>query len=165
MTPQDDNSRTVPFADPLEELVTEAARLAHADTGDRLLGAAALGDELEHRLTNSEALLEISRRVVSIAERLECESLYGASLVGERLSAAAVADRSNGLHLYSRSGPRLDAQRVLIVDGIVATGASISQSVREIESRGSNPVAAAVVLDARGERQAQLETDVVSLRR
>ena len=126
----------------LQDVEQAAEAVKRAPLSDRALAAASLGEALECELSAPEALRSVSRRIAELADELGCDSLMGASAVGERLAAAAVALSSNGLRLqYGGSG-----QKVLIVDGLLVTGAQLSEAARSVRKAGAIHTAGAVVL-------------------
>jgi orotate phosphoribosyltransferase len=81
-------------------------------------------------------------RLVEVAHNLGCTAITGASALGERLAAAAVAVGKNGLHMYRTH----EQDPVLIVDGILVTGSQIMSAAMRLNSEGAPRPAAAVVV-------------------
>jgi len=108
---------------------------------------AELSEGLGNALSESPELKEISLALGRVADDCGCDAVTGASSLGERLAGAIVVGTDNGLALYSRDHP---AGTVLIVDGLLATGAQISRKARLVREAGTDHVVGAVVLAEHG---------------
>jgi len=118
----------------------EAARTG--SRGDRLIAATTVGELLEEGLSAPGALREASTQVAETAQRYGYRALLGASPVGDRLAAAAVALAADGLFLYR--GP--DDGPVLIVDGVLVTGVQLAAAARRVREDGVSRAGGAVLL-------------------
>ena len=128
--------------------ITEAAEVLRSDSSDdRLLKAAELADQLDSALWDPTNLIEVSTAVAARAAELGCTIIAGASPVGDRIAAAAVALADTGV-----SGLTEEAvgQRICVVDGFVSTGWNIRNAVAEIEMQGSKSVVAVALLRGSG---------------
>ncbi len=126
----------------LADLAHAAEDLRHEEAAD-LLQAASLGDQLESLLWNPTELVAVSTAIAERAEQLGCKHVVGASDMGGRLAAAAVAVSNNGL-----TGPPDDfeGKRVCVVDGIVSTGWNIRRARAELIAKGASAVVAVGVV-------------------
>lgn len=127
----------------LEDVVREALSVADDSSPEWPIRAMAVGEHLEAALASADALRDISLRLVRLAEESQCDVVAGASEVGHRLAAAAVALADNGLKLFSSSAP---SERVMLIDGTLATGAQLIHAVRRLRAAGARDVFATVVL-------------------
>lgn len=128
----------------LEQVISEARDLNSQPREEWPLGAVAVGDSLETALSMPDALLVIARAIAAEAESRGYDELVGASRVGDRLAGAAVATSHGRLSLRTRAtnGDR----KVLVVDGVLATGAQIARMARELRGSGASRIGAIVVL-------------------
>lgn len=126
----------------MADLANAAEDLRHQPAAD-LVQAARLGDQLEALLWNPAELVAVSTAIAERAEQFGCKHVIGASDLGARLAAAAVAVSNNGL-----TGPPEDPEgtRVCLVDGIISTGWNIRRTRAELLSRGVEAVAAVGVV-------------------
>lgn len=120
----------------LADLAHAAEELRH-DPVANLIEAARIGDQLETLLWNPAELVAVSTAIAEQAEHLGCQHLVGASELGNRLAAAAVAVSNNGL-----SGPpeALNGTSVCVIDGIVSTGWNVRRTRAELISKGAASV-------------------------
>jgi hypothetical protein len=132
----------------LEDVVREAHDVADESSPEWPMQAMAVGEHLEAALASADALRDVSLRLVRLAEESRCDVVAGASDVGHRIAAAAVALADNGLKLFSPSGP---AERVMLIDGALATGAQLIHAVRRLRAAGARDVLATVVLSVGAE--------------
>ena len=123
----------------LAEIVEAVDELRHEGTDDWGLKAAELGEELDSLLWHPADLVEIATAIASRARELGCTRLIGASPIGNRLATAAVAVANNGL---VGSDGLAAGERVCIVDGLVATGWNIRNTVAAVEAQGAASVVA-----------------------
>jgi hypothetical protein len=127
----------------LDDVVQAAHSVMDGPTEEWGFRAMAVGERLEAELTQPDGLTEVSRSLIAIAEERGCTQILGASAVGERLAAAAVAIAHNGLSLFARGDP---AESVLVVDGSLATGTQIARAARQAKQAGAHFTPAAVVI-------------------
>lgn len=112
---------------------------------DLPLALAQAGEELEQELSEADKVRTVCHAIVSIAEELKCQSLAGASRVGERLAGAAVALADNGLRVYSPPHGSKREERVLIVDGLFVTGAQLARQAQVVIRSGGEAYGAVVL--------------------
>lgn len=130
----------------LEELEPVEERISHSLHANDLRAVVELGEEVQSDLTEPELLREVSRRVAEIAEDRGVDVILGASSVGERIAGAAVALGSNGLRpLGGTARPR----RVLIVDGVLLSGAQLERALAVAAEAGADEASAVVVVGPR----------------
>jgi orotate phosphoribosyltransferase-like protein len=124
-------------------LVLEEARAVDAAPREEwAFRAASLGESVETLTSRAEVLTEWAKQIADLADELNCQAVVGASAVGDRLAAAAVATAGNGLALYSAGS----ANRVLVVDSVLATGAQVVRSIRTLQEQGATYTPAVVVI-------------------
>jgi len=117
-------------------------QLAHAPSAEWALVAAKVGEDLENELADPRTLANTSRRIAEVAHKFGCLTLVGASDVGDRLAAATVALAQDGLHLR-RPG---ETDPALIVDGLLASGASLTVAAWHLKREGVGRAIGAVVI-------------------
>jgi len=127
----------------LEDVVRESESLEEIAPDQRLFAAAQIGEHLAEALTDPALLIHVSQEFIRIAQNLQCDRVMGASPVGERLAGAVVAVANNGLRMYQARQP---AEHVLVIDGVVATGAQLSAACHQAAAQGVPRVSAAAVL-------------------
>jgi predicted amidophosphoribosyltransferase len=103
-----------------------------------------VGEALEIELADPQTLVNTSTRLADIARKSGCLALTGASSVGNRLAAATVALAQDGLHLW-RPG---ETEPVLVIDGLLATGANLSSVAWHLRREGVERTVAAAVIKA-----------------
>jgi hypothetical protein len=109
--------------------------------------AMAFGDQLDSALADPARLIDVSTRLVAVAEGHRCQAVIGASALGNRLASATVAIANNGLRIFDREAP---TERVLIVDGSLATGTQVAKAARFARGAGARFTPAAVVVSLAG---------------
>lgn len=114
-----------------------------ADDLDWPFRIADLARHLETELGRPDVLVEVADRLVTIAKDYGCEAITGASRVGGELAGAVVARSANGLRLFSADDP---ADSVLVVDGVLATGAQLVRAVMAAKDAGAKRAVAVAVL-------------------
>lgn len=144
----------------LDELLVAARAVGEGPSEEWAFRAMDFGERLESELAHPDRLTEVSRQLVDIAARSNCEQVLGASAVGERLAAAAVALAGNGLRLFANGTP---GERVLIVDGTLATGTQITKAIRQARAAGAQYTPAAVVVALAGAERSVDEADDLSV--
>lgn len=102
--------------------------------------AANIGEAVASSLADPTRLIDVSRRLADIFVSERCDAILGASPLGDRL-AGAVASR-HGVRVFDGT-----ALRVLVVDGVLATGAALSVTFDELRQLGVAETRAAVVID------------------
>ena len=103
---------------------------------------AQIGEKLRAAISDPAVFRSLSERVVVSAQHFACDAVLGASRLGDQLAAGAVALANNGLHMLA-DGER--PKRVLIVDGLLASGMQLSRATRQVRSQGASPYAAVVI--------------------
>lgn len=109
------------------------------------LALARAGEELEQELSDSGHLRDVCDAIVLVAEELGCTSVSGASRLGERLAGAAVALANNGLRVYSHPHNSKSEERVLVVDGLLVTGAQLERQAQVVIKNGGSAYGAVVL--------------------
>ena len=110
------------------------------------LRAAAASEELEIVLTDPAALQLAADHVREAAEKVHADSVLGASQVGNRLAAAAVA-RGGTLRMFAEATP---GGHVLLVDSVLVTGYQLRLAEKLVRRYGATAVSACVLADASG---------------
>src|SRR5262245_38751446 len=121
-----------------------AEGVRQASEEDRLRRTIELGESLERALASPDDLRDVAKQVLAVAENLDCDAVIGASPVGDRLAAAAVAVGGNGLRSFTASGEI--PEHLLLVDGLLATGAQIERAAKRAHDYGVARSSCAVVL-------------------
>jgi adenine/guanine phosphoribosyltransferase-like PRPP-binding protein len=106
------------------------------------IAAAGVGDTVTAGLADPARLVDAADRLAAVARANSCDSIKGASALGDTL-AGAVASR-HSLRLYDATSA---ASRVLIVDGVLATGAALCLAVDEVAAAGYPDPTLAVLVD------------------
>lgn len=127
----------------LADVVREARSISDDSSPDWPLRAMEVGEHLASVLASGEALRDVSLSLVRLAEETNCAVVTGASEVGHRIAVVAVALADNGLKLFSVSSP---SERVMVIEGALATGAQLIRTVRKLRAAGVNDVFVATVL-------------------
>jgi orotate phosphoribosyltransferase len=104
---------------------------------------AELAKELDAELANPEVLQQVADQLLGLVEKLDCQAVSGASQVGTTLAGAVVARSGNGLRLFSKDVP---VESVLVLDGVLATGAQIIRAVNVVRNAGATRAVAAALL-------------------
>jgi phosphoribosylpyrophosphate synthetase len=127
-------------------LASEATARPHEDEWPVL--AAALGDHLDEALGEPEVLREVVGRLLAIVVASDAQFVVSASSAGRLLVGAAMASTDVPLRALVR-GAR--AERVIVVDGVLATGVNLSRAVEFARGSGAGTVVAVAVTSARRE--------------
>ena len=106
------------------------------------VAASGIGEVVAAQLANPELLVDIRERIAAVCVAEGCDAIAGASPIGDRIAGAVAAAHS--LRIFDDSIP---SQRVLVVDGVLATGAALFLAIEEIHRAGAKETRAAVVLD------------------
>jgi len=93
-------------------------------------------------LADPTTLVNAADRLADVARAHACDTIRGASPIGDTL-AGAVASR-HSLRLYDATKP---AARVIVVDGVLATGAALCIAVDEVAAAGYPDTTLAVLVD------------------
>ena len=120
----------------------DANKIGQFPLEDQPFFAASIGEALERELSDPANLVKVGEEVVRVAHDRGYTALAGASTLGERLVAAAVALSNNGLRLRQPA----DGDPVMIVDGILVTGAQIFDAARRLRADGASKACAVVVV-------------------
>lgn len=124
------------------EAGTRVSGLA-ADDGGWVSAVLRTASQLEADLGGGNKLEEITTRLSEAAHQLNAEMVTGASRLGDQL-AGAVAGRSAGsLSLWAQNGAH---GTVLVVEGLLATGAQVNRAMQRAREAGADRVAAVAVL-------------------
>jgi orotate phosphoribosyltransferase-like protein len=100
---------------------------------------------LEGLCSHEDVLISAAQAVAALAAQEGCHDLLGASPLGERLAAAAVAVAGNGLRVW---GSDVDSQNVLVIDGLMVSGSQIAEASARAIQAGAAKVVATVLLSA-----------------
>jgi adenine/guanine phosphoribosyltransferase-like PRPP-binding protein len=122
-----------------------------------------VSQELEAQISDPEFLLQVADELLAIAEKFGCQAVSGASTMGAQLAGALAARSSNGLRLFT---PADSAENVLVVDGVLATGAQVVRAVNVTRHSGARRAIAAVLIADKEALEACRETigdEVVAL--
>ena len=108
------------------------------------VAAAEIGDVVSVLLSDPEYLVEVSDRIAAVLAAESCDAIAGASPTGDRIAGAVASTHT--VRMFDFAVP---ARRVLVVDGVLATGAALSLAIEEIQHSGSEApeIRAAVALD------------------
>jgi len=131
--------------DMVETMATALAQVRAAaapPADDQLFMAAEAGESLERALADPAVLTETSLRFVEVANDLGCKRVFGASALGQRLAGAVIALAANGLKDQTAG---VDGEAVLVIDGLLVTGAQLASAARRARLSGASTVCAAVV--------------------
>ena len=127
----------------LDQVLSEARNLHDESSAEWPFAAVAVGDSLERALSTPDVLVEMAHAIAEEAEARGYSRLIGASRVGDQLAGAAVASSHAGLSL--KAAADVD-ERVMVVDGVLVTGAQIAKVARELRASGTSTIGAVVVL-------------------
>jgi phosphoribosylpyrophosphate synthetase len=130
----------------IAELASEAS--AGPDTTDWPVRAAALGEQLEEALAEPNVLREIVMRLLEVAAQHDASAIMSASAAGRLIVGAAVASADTEIRALV-NGTR--AERVVVLDGVIATGVNLSRAVEVALGAGAQTVVAVAVTSARHE--------------
>ena len=145
----------------LTAVTDEARSVGEGPREEYPFRVAVVGEHLELALADPGTLATVAQNVADVARKLSCQALAGASPLGERLAAAAVVTSDNGLRLYAGDDV---PQRVLIVDGLLATGTRLAWTAQALKAAGVEKTPAAVLVTIGGLDQSPPGLDeVVSL--
>lgn len=111
-----------------------------------LIDLVQVGDRIDEVIAGSEVLSFVSRELISVAQELDCKGVAGASPTGERLAGAMVALSDNGLSVFNPKDP---AKRVVIVDGMLATGTLLLRQAHKLRANGAAYCGGAVLFASR----------------
>ena len=110
--------------------------------------AAALGDRLDEELADPAVLREVVTRLLDVAAAHDASFVMSASAAGRMIVGAALANADSGLRaLVNGARP----ERVVVVDGVLATGVNMSRAVGMARDLGADTVVAVAVTSARPE--------------
>jgi hypothetical protein len=126
----------------LESVCAEADALRAAGDGEWALASAAIAEKLEVALAEPSGMTQVCAHVIELAAARGCTRLLGASSVGDRLAAVASTLASNGI----RAGSPEVGDRVMILDGCLATGWQVREAATRVCDSDATPVVAAVVI-------------------
>lgn len=135
----------LPTVAPLRDDPTVTAALASLPAlDDPMWPVAASGvvEAVSTALANPAALVAAANSVAAIARTEGCGAITGASPLGDRLAGAVASMHS--VALFDASVPEA---RVLVVDGVLVTGAALSILVDRLHGYGVGDIRAAVVVD------------------
>ena len=124
------------------DLLAELDSLPEALVG---LRAARVGEDLDRELTTASQLSATGRRIVALAASYQCDSIRGASGLGERLAGVAVAFASNGLSIFD---PARASTRVMVLDGLLVSGTNLGRAAQQVRGTGATYVLAAALMSA-----------------
>jgi hypothetical protein len=110
--------------------------------------AAALGDHLDEALAEPDVLREVVARLLNVAVAHDVQIVLSASSAGRMIVGAAMANANNGLRVLV-DGER--ATRVVVIDGVLATGVNLSRAVALARGSGAETVVAVAVTSARND--------------
>jgi len=126
----------------LEEIATKSTLANRDGPDDWPSRVIAMARDLDVHLSEPDGLRAVVGELVSIAKRLECDSVAGASPIGERL-AGAVAASDHGLRLFARGQ---SARSVLVLDGMLATGVQLTRAMHLAREGGALHTPAATLM-------------------
>lgn len=115
-----------------------------ADNRHGMLGAddagwpdrvAAVAERLRNELADGDSLRDAGDRIRDLAGELRMQAVTGASRLGDQLAGAVVAVSHGALHLATPADTE-----VLVLDGLLATGAQIEQAVRRLRAAGAERI-------------------------
>ena len=129
-----------------QNLIVADALMNLPPAGDPMwpVAAAEVGDAVSVMLSDPEYLVEVSDRIAAVLAAEGCDAIAGTSPAGDRIAGAVAST-----HTVRVFGAGVAAKRVLVVDGVLATGAALSMAIEEIERLGPEApdVRAAVAVD------------------
>jgi hypothetical protein len=104
--------------------------------------AAGIGDAVSAALADPMELMAAAAKLADTARSHGCDAIKGASPIGDNLAGAVASSYS--IRLFD---PAVPASRVLLVDGVLATGAALWLAVDDLQSTGPTPATLAVLVD------------------
>jgi hypothetical protein len=107
--------------------------------------AAALGDHLDDALAEPEFLREVVTRFMEVAVAHDAQFVLSASSTGRLIVGAAMANAGNGLRALVNG---TNAERVVVIDGVLATGVNLARAVEIARRSGATTVVAVAVTAA-----------------
>jgi hypothetical protein len=130
------------------DLVQLVGRVEEGPPEELAFRLSELGELVEAALADPGVLTYVSERVIEVARDLACEAVAGASAVGERMAGAAAALSGRTLRLCgSQNGHDGSVPaRVLLLDGLFATGTQLSWLAQRLKTQGVESTPAAVVV-------------------
>ncbi len=106
------------------------------------IAAASIGEIVTAALADPTALIDATNRLADVARANGCDTIKGASPIGDSLAGAVASVHT--IRLYDATTP---ATRVLVVDGVLATGAALSLALEELKASGHTNTTLAVLVD------------------
>lgn len=106
-----------------------------------LLSAAVQAEESDRDLLASHSAEEVLSRFVEIAATHGVTAVVGAGAAGQRLVGALVFHARGELHLWDW----VSAERVLVVDGVVASSVGVLSTMELVKRRGATMVVGAAM--------------------
>jgi hypothetical protein len=104
--------------------------------------------DLEESLTDSERLSALVSELAAVASAAGASMVTGASPLGHQLAGAMAASGPTRLALWAQNGAR---GTVLVIEGVLASGAQLASTARRARAAGaSRVIGAAVIADERG---------------
>lgn len=138
----------------------ETRRASSSDFPARLTR---LGEDLEAELSKPVVLKRIADDLAPLLRGTRCNKVVGASALGERIAGALMA--THGAELVGETLHQ--APRVLVVDGVLTTGAQMQRAIQGARDSGAGYVSGVVVVADHAALQAcreHLRAEVVALR-
>lgn len=123
-------------------VVAALAAMPPVDDATWPMFAAQVGESAVGALADPRSLRDAADQLSAHAAAEGCDSISGASQAGDQLAAAVAS--LHGLPLFHSGHP---SKRVLVVDVVLATGASLAIAAARLASSGASEVRAAVLID------------------
>jgi hypothetical protein len=98
---------------------------------------------LEDALGTQEDRDLIVGKLAGVAQDLECQMVTGASRVGDQLAGLLVGQAGDTLKLWAKNGAE---GTVLVIDGVLATGAQIALTAGRAKRHGATRVVGAAIM-------------------
>jgi phosphoribosylpyrophosphate synthetase len=130
----------------IAELASEAS--AGPDATEWPVLAAALGDRLDEALAEPDVLREVVTRLLAVVAQHDASFVMSASAAGRLIVGAVVANAGTGVRALVNGA---QAESVVVVDGVIATGVNLSRAVEVARGSGAQTVVAVAVTSARHE--------------
>ncbi|MEY2474049.1 MAG: hypothetical protein QOK28_3378 [Actinomycetota bacterium] len=111
----------------------------------RLLAVATQADEYDRSLLSSPAAEEILTKFVELAGDNQLTAVVGSGNAGQRLVGALLVHARGKLHLWDWAS----AERVLVVDGVVASPVGVLSTMALVKRRGAAAALGAAMLAPR----------------
>jgi hypothetical protein len=106
------------------------------------------GRELEDSLTDPDRLREVTAQLAEVAAATGAGMITGASPLGHQLAGLVVGMAKSPLALWAQNGAH---GTVLVVEGVLASGAQLTSAARRARAAGAaRVVGAAVVAEPNG---------------